>query len=107
MVYKIPCGGCNRAYFGETGRGIEQRIKEHKADLRYHRTTNSFVMHVDTDSHLPDWGRAETLHCGLNKRNRRALEAAYIITEDNINISQGYFKLSKSVARLIRGDFAL
>ena len=103
VVYKIPCGGCNRAYFGESGRGIEQRIKEHKADLRYHRTTNSFVMHVDTDSHLPDWCRAETLHRGLNKRKRRALEAAYITTEENINISQGYFKLSKSAARLIRG----
>ena len=93
----------NRVHFGESGRGIEQRIKEHKADLRYHRTTNSFVMHVDTDNHLPDWRRAETLHRGLNKRKRRALEAAYITTEANINISQGYFKLSKSAARLIRG----
>ena len=107
VVYKIPCGGCNGAYFGESGRGIEQRIKEHKADLRYHRTTNSFVTHVDTDSHLPDWCRAETLHRGLNKRKRRALEAAYITTEENINISQGYFKLTKSVARLIRGILVL
>ena len=56
-----------------------------------------------SDSHLPNWGRAETSHRGLNKRNRRALEVAYIITGENINISWGYFKLSRTVARPIRG----
>ena len=27
-VYKIPCKGCNLNYFGETGRGLEVRLKE-------------------------------------------------------------------------------
>ena len=30
IVYKIPCSKCDKSYFGETGRGLGTRIKEHK-----------------------------------------------------------------------------
>ena len=52
VVYKIPCGACDKCYIGETYRGIETRRKEHKSDLRYHRISNALVQHVDEAGHL-------------------------------------------------------
>ena len=34
-VYKVSCGKCSRIYYGETGRGLTTRVREHRADLRY------------------------------------------------------------------------
>ena len=32
VIYKVTCSSCKK-YFGETGRTIEERIKEHQADI--------------------------------------------------------------------------
>ena len=47
IIYQIPCGGCDRSYYGESGRDIATRTSEHKRDIRAHRTSNSLVVHVD------------------------------------------------------------
>ena len=28
--YEVPCGGCEKIYIGETGRNLQERLKEHK-----------------------------------------------------------------------------
>ena len=33
VVYKIPCE-CGKVYIGETGRAMQDRIKEHDRDIR-------------------------------------------------------------------------
>ena len=59
MVYKVPCGRCPRAYYGETGRGCAcvlcTRVREHRTDLRYHRSSSAFVAHAVEEGYLPDW----------------------------------------------------
>ena len=47
VIYSIPCKGCDKVYIGETGRGIEKRIYEHKADIRKHNRANSLVLHIE------------------------------------------------------------
>ena len=61
VVYRIPCSGCDRAYYGETYRGLTSRLKEHKADVRYHRDTNALVNHIDEYGHLPKLKGAEVV----------------------------------------------
>ena len=61
IVYKIPCKGCQKTYVGETYRGIKTRISEHKRDVKNHKITSSFVIHIEEDQHLPEWSRAEVL----------------------------------------------
>ncbi|XP_076044840.1 uncharacterized protein LOC143027434 [Oratosquilla oratoria] len=51
IIYKIPCSGCDNAYFGEYYRGLTNRLKEHKADIRHHREINALVYHVDTEGY--------------------------------------------------------
>ena len=37
VVYKIPCE-CGKVYIGETGKAMQERIKEHDRDTRLART---------------------------------------------------------------------
>jgi len=49
-----------------------------------------------------DWSAASIVHRNLSKAERRAVEAAYICTEDVTNTSTGFFKMATPVAHLIR-----
>ena len=98
VVYKIPCGGCDKAYYGETYRGLEKRIKEHRADVRYHRTTSAFVNHIDQAGHLPKWEDAITLEKNVNRQSRKVLEAMHIAINKNINQRTGDLKWAKITA---------
>ena len=55
VVYKIPCE-CGKVYIGETGRAMQDRIKEHNRDIRLARTQTSAVSeHANETGHLPIW----------------------------------------------------
>ena len=101
VIYKIPCGTCNKPYFGESGRGLQTRLKEHKADLRHHRVSNAMVIHAERTDHLPNWTGAAVMHTNFSKLERRAVEAAYITVEENVNTSSGFFRLANPVAHRI------
>ena len=101
VVYKIPCGVCEKSYIGESYRGAEKRAEEHKRDLRYHRETNAIVQHAEKEGHLPDWSAMTVLCQGLSKPHRQAVEAAYISVIDNFNGNSGKVKLSKYASYLI------
>ena len=99
VVYKIPCGGCDTAYYGETGRGLRTRVNEHKNDFRHHRLSNAMVVHSEKEGHLPRWKDATIIHQGLTKSKRKAMEAAIIATSPNINTKPGSLRLAKAVAQ--------
>ena len=98
VVYKVPCGSCNKSYVGETGRGIETRFKEHKRDIRNNMEHSAFVVHAEKTNHLPNWNRAGILTTCKNKENRKATEAAYIAMNETINIRVGSMKWAKPAA---------
>ena len=89
IVYKVPCGGCTKAYVGETYRGLKTRISEHKRDVRNHKTASSFVIHIEEEQHLPEWNRAEIMWSGREKSRRKIMESAAIETVPNINCKRG------------------
>ena len=100
VVYQIPCGGCQKSYVGETGRGLKTRLAEHKRDVREHRVSNAMVLHMEKSDHLPRWEGASILQeCG-GKQLRRATEAAYICLMDTTNTRAGFYTLSKCAAKM-------
>ena len=101
VVYKVPCGGCSRAYFGETYRGIKKRMNEHKTDIRFHRSTSSFVTHIDKYQHLPDLGKVKVLWSGQERSKRKMVEAAVIESLPNINSKRGDYILAPILARIL------
>ena len=100
VVYEIPCTGCNKTYVGETGRGIQIRLKEHKSDVKFHRTSNAIVLHIDTCHHLPNWEETKVLEKNISKKKRKTLEAAHIITRDTFNSRSGFITWSGTAVKL-------
>lgn len=100
QVYCIPCNSCQKVYFGETSRGLTKRLKEHRADVRLHRTSNALVQHIDEENHLPKWEEARTIHRGINKSVRKSLEAMYIVLENSTNSRSGFINWSRSAAEV-------
>ena len=92
VVYKIPCSGpCNKSYIGETGRGLDTRLKEHKRDVRNHNRSNALVLHIEKCQNLPNWNSAHVIEKGMSKSVRKALEAAHICFQDTVNEKPGFF----------------
>ena len=100
VIYEIPCGGCNQSYVGETGRGVETRLKEHKSDVKFHRTSNAIVLHIEKCNHLPDWKNTRILERNLKKQTRKILEAAHISARDTLNSRVGFIVLASGAVSL-------
>ena len=96
IVYSIPCNGCEKNYYGETGRGLNQRLREHKADLRFHRTNNALVVHGIEEGHLPNFEQAAAILSSLTKPKRKFWEAVYIHSnKESLNKRAGDFTLAE------------
>ena len=55
VVYRIPCE-CGKVYIGETGKPIQERIKEHDRDIRLARNQTSAVSeHASETGHYSIW----------------------------------------------------
>ena len=106
VVYKIPCGTCDKAYIGETGRGLDTRLKEHKRDVKNYQSYSALVGHIDSSNHLPNWSSAAILKTCKNKETRRATEAAFIAINEMISSRAGFIKWAKSAALLGVGSLS-
>ena len=63
FVYKKTCSCCKK-YFGETGRTIEERIKEHQADVNNEKSVEQITglsQHLRESGHTPNWKKVEIL----------------------------------------------
>ena len=107
IIYKIPCGDqlCEKAYYGQTYRGLNKRLSEHKASFRNGNPENPFLLHAHATDHVPHWAGATVGHAGIpTKRKRLFLESATIRSNPNMNSAKrqvGDFNLSKITAHLV------
>ena len=107
IVYKIPCGdqSCEKAYYGQTYRGLNKRLSEHKTSFRNGTPENPFLLHAHATAHVPHWAGASIVHAGIpTKKKRLFLESATIRSNPNLNSAKrqvGDFNLSKITAHLV------
>ena len=90
VVYKIPCE-CGKVYIGETGRVMQDRIKEHDRDIWLVRTQTSTVSeHANETGHLPIWKEVKFIDRDTHWYTRRVKEAIHIgLHPNNINRDSG------------------
>ena len=105
-VYKIPCKEvtCGKSYYGETGRSLDIRIKEHKNDIRRGNDQNALFHHMESSSHGIDFEKKELLFRSEDYVERRIVESCLIDSKNNFNISAGQFKINKILNKIIIFD---
>ena len=90
VLYKIPCV-CGKVYIGETGRAMQDRIKEHDRDIRLARTQTSAVSeHANETGHLPVWKEVKFIDRDPHWYTRRVREAIHVrLHPNNTNRDSG------------------
>ena len=88
VVYKITCSCCKK-YVGETGRRIEERIKEHQADVNNKRSAEKITglsQHLRKSRHTPNWKEIEILARENNIVKRKFKQSVAISQEKKDNL---------------------
>ena len=88
-VYKLPCQDCDKVYWGQTGRDLPTRLKEHKCSIRYAQDSSAVFLHSSKMNHRIDWKNAAIIfnsHCSFR---RKIVESSLIKHFPNFNISKG------------------
>jgi hypothetical protein len=78
VVYKVKCKDCEMMYIGETKKKMEERLKEHKDDVRLRRDTNAIFKHIEDTGHTIDWEGAEVIQQESRKLVRKWKESRRI-----------------------------
>ena len=101
LVYRIPCK-CSKVYIRETGRPMQERIKEHNRDIRLARTQSSAISeHANEIEHNPLWEDVKFIDWNSHCHTRRVKEAIHIrLNPHNINRENG-FKIIIYLKKLI------
>lgn len=102
-VYTIPCKDCNKSYWGESGRNWEERLKEHKYDIRTCNMKNSLFNHIVNEDHRIDWDAAKLVYKCNDYYKRRIVESSLIGTMPNFNLGSGHFQFNKIIQRAVVG----
>ena len=91
VVYRIPCGECDAVYIGETGRPVQEMMKEHERDVRLARCQTSAVAeHANATGHGPSWNYVKCIDRDPHWHTRRVKEAIQIrLHPNNINRDNG------------------
>ena len=71
VVYEVPCQDCECVYIGETSRGLEKRLNEHKNVVKKHDSYNGIAAHTWTNQYQVDWKAAKTREMEENYWKRR------------------------------------
>ena len=101
-IYEIPCKDCSSSYYGQSGKGIATRIKQHQYSVRTGQMSNALFLHTNHFNHRIDWDKARVILYCNNSTKRNIIESSLIKTKnDLINVSQGMYKLDSFVVKEI------
>lgn len=96
VIYKIPClgsgkGDCDLSYVGQTKQYLENRLQNHRRDLRVGNLSlpkTALVDHCLSQGHYPDFRNTKIIDSEQRYSKRLTLEALHIYTEHTMNIKQ-------------------
>lgn len=108
-VYRIPCNNCNKVYFGQTGKSLEQRIKQHKYSVRTGQESNAVFVHMSENNHCIDWDHAHKIVSCKDFTERNIIESCLIKYKPdyNFNISSGLYKLDNLIVERVLSSLRL
>ena len=81
VVYEVPCKDCEAVYIGETGRNLQERIKEHKYVVKRKDENNRIAVQAWSEDHTVNWDEAKIRELEPVTWRRKILEAIHIQQE--------------------------
>ena len=120
VVYKIPCGDCDKCYIGETGRKLKIRMKEHQDEAteasKKHYTRaqrkasestqnkSAITDHVASTNHTINWDESKIVAREPHRTRRWIKESIHIVKESGhtMNRDMGNYQLPRIYHSLIR-----
>ena len=102
-VYSIPCKDCDKVYFGETGRDLQVRIKEHKSDFSKCNFSNALFSHSFNTGHSIDFCSSRLIYKCNNFIRRRLVESSCIdfYATRSLNQNRGFYDCNPPVSSFI------
>ncbi|XP_069186448.1 uncharacterized protein [Procambarus clarkii] len=100
-VYSISYSSCPLQYFGETGRTLNDRLKEHKRSVMSADTNNALFCHVRDSNHPIDWSSSKIIFPASTLHRRCLVESALINNVPNMNLSPGFVAVDSSLSQYI------
>ena len=88
-VYCIPCKDCNQCYIGETGRGLDIRVAEHKRACRLGYHYNAISSHTWTKGHRIGFDNSSIIYKNNNLCTRKLVEGALISLNNTFTNNKG------------------
>ena len=89
-VYEIPCMQCNQKYFGESGRGLQTRLEEHRYAYENHSQNSAIVSHAFNKDHQINWGQSRVIFKSNDVQIRRLIEGAAIKLGDSFKGNKSF-----------------
>ena len=77
-VYCIPCLDCRKCYIGESGRGLDVRLEEHKRACRLGNSYSAVATHTLELDHRIGFKQSSIIYKCRNRNIRRTVEGALI-----------------------------
>ncbi len=98
-IYTVPCKNCNRFYIGQAGKTLVQRKKQYKYSVRTRQESNALFMHVRDTNHSTDGENCKKVKTSKSLVERNVIKSSLIkhTYEDNLNLSDGLFKLDNYI----------
>ena len=84
VVYQVPCANCPATYVGQTGRRLNQRLREHRRAVESGDCANSALAEHAWGCHHPvDWDHLRVLDGHPHLYQRLTLESVHIRSQSN------------------------
>ena len=95
IVYQIDCKDCGKAYIGETGKTLEEKLNQHQAAIRNKNSQYQTYQPCRDENHQLKFDNPKILDRNNKDRSRWILESFYSRKHGNVinrfrNISEVY-----------------
>ena len=83
VVSEVPCGECEQVYIGETGRNLNERLKEHQYAVKEENPKNGIAANACQQQHEVNWDAGKVRCTEQHYRKRKVLEALHVWQQPN------------------------
>lgn len=100
-VYCIPCLDCDKSYIGESGRGLDVRLAEHKRACRLGNNYSAVATHSLDVGHRISFKQSKIVFNCHDRSRRRTVEGALISLNKTFQNNKGSTKEDKYINSVI------